>query len=68
MGTTVGEDYSVQQARVRECLKHGRAIGPTGAFYCTMAEAVLQQADRAAMSGDIVAQVSAYQAMVEFED
>jgi hypothetical protein len=61
--TSVGEDFPKQQARVRECLKNGREIGPAGAFYVAVCEAALRQADEAAISGDPVAILRAYEEM-----
>jgi len=67
MSETLGEAYPKEQARIRECLRRGRDIGPAGAFYCAMADALLQRADRAAVSGDLVAMIQVYQEMCEFK-
>lgn len=61
--TTVGDDYPVQQARCRELLTLYYALGEVGAFGAVQIEAALKQADEAAISGDIVAILKAYQAM-----
>ena len=58
---TVGDDFPRQQQRVRELLKDYNDIGPAGAFGAAAIEQVLQRADRAAISGDIVAILRSYQ-------
>lgn len=65
--TTLGEDFPLEQARVREVLGYYKEIGPAGAFGAAMIEAVLQQADAAAVSGDVVAMIRAYQEMKKIE-
>ena len=65
---SVGEDFPKQQARVRQCIQHGREIGVAGTFYVAVCEAALRAADEAAISGDPVAILAAYQAMREIEE
>ena len=60
---SVGDDYPRQQARLRELIKQYEELGPAGMFGKAMIEADLREADEAAMSGDIVRIVAAYQAM-----
>jgi hypothetical protein len=61
--TSVGEDFPKQQARVRALLPIYDAIGPAGQFGKVMLEATLKQAEEAAISGDIVAILQAYEAL-----
>jgi hypothetical protein len=59
--TTVGDDFPNQQARARELLAEYKKIGPAGAFGAAVIEGALQRADRAAISGDVVAVIASYQ-------
>ena len=59
--TSVGAQFPVEQARVRELLIVYRQLGIPGAFGATMIEEVLRRADQAAMSGDLVAILSSFQ-------
>lgn len=65
--SSLGEDYPVQQARCRRLLEQYQAIGPAGAFGRAMISDVLKQADEAAVSGDAVAMIRAYEAMAGCE-
>ena len=58
--TSVGDEFPKEQARVRELLGVYRSI-PTGAFGAMMLEQVLQRADLAAMSGDVIAILRSYE-------
>ena len=53
VNSTVGDDFPVQQARVRDLLADYVELGPVGAFGAMALRAVLDRADLAAMSGDI---------------
>lgn len=64
---TLGDAYSQEQARIRQCLLDGQEIGPAGQFYCLMAEDLLKRADKAAIEGDLVAMIRLYKEMQEFE-
>lgn len=66
--TSVGEDFPIQQQRVRTIQQHAREIGPAGGFLVAMCEQALQRADRAAISGDPVAILASYQELSEFKD
>jgi hypothetical protein len=66
--TTVGDDFPVQQARVREIQQHAREIGPAGTFLVMMCEQALREAEAAAMSGDPVRVLRAYAALKEFKE
>ena len=65
---TLGDALPKEQARVREVLGIYKSIGPAGAFGAMMIEQSLQAADRAVMSGDIVAMMAAYKDLKEIED
>lgn len=52
---TLAEALPREMARVREVLGHYRDIGPAGMFGAAMIEQDLRAADRAVMSGDVVA-------------
>ena len=53
--TTLGEELPKEQARVRELLGIYKSLGPRANFGALMIEQVLQRADQAAISGDLVA-------------
>lgn len=59
--TSVGEQFPLEQARVRELLIAYKKIGPAGAFGALMLEQALQRADQAAISGDVVAVLRSYE-------
>lgn len=65
--TSLGEDYPKQQARVREVLKLYQEIGPSGQFGAMMIERDLKEADEAAMSGDLVRMIRAYETLKGIE-
>lgn len=67
MTTTVGDDFPVQQARVRQIQQDAREIGPEGHFLVVMCEQALREAEAAAISGDIVRILRAYQELKEFK-
>ena len=52
---TLADALPKEMARVRDVLGHYREIGPTGMFGAAMIEQDLRAADRAVMSGDVVA-------------
>lgn len=68
MTTTLGDDFPVQQARIRKLRDYGKEIGPAGAFYVAVCDDLLRRADKAAIEGDIVAMVSLYQEMREMKE
>ena len=59
MMETIGDALPKEMARVREVLGHYREIGPAGVFGATFIELDLREADRAVMSGDVVAMIVA---------
>lgn len=59
--SSVGEDFPNEQARVRELLSQYREIGPNGAFGAFMIQQVLERADRAAISGDVIEILRSYE-------
>lgn len=52
---TLADALPKEMARVREVLGHYREIGAAGMFGAAMIEQDLRAADRAVMSGDVVA-------------
>jgi len=61
--TSMGEEYTKEQARCRKALEIYKSLGPAGAFGAMCIEQTLAQAERAAISGDIVAQLAAFSEM-----
>ena len=68
MSTTVGDDFPVQQARVRAIMQEYRSL-PDGAgmLAALLMEQALQRADRAILSGDLVEILRSYNELVGFE-
>jgi hypothetical protein len=63
---TLGHAYPKEQARCRELLAVYRSLPDgVGMFGAAMLEQILQEADAAAMSGDIVRMLQAFNAMQE---
>lgn len=52
---TLADALPKEMARVREVLGRYREIGPAGMFGAAMIEQDLRNADRAVMSGDVIA-------------
>ena len=67
MSDSIGSLFPIEQARVRELLGWYKALGPAGTFGAMMIEQSLAEADQAAISGDPVAIVRAYQRLKECE-
>lgn len=65
--SSVGEEYPKEQARVREILGQFKQIGPAGAIGAALIEDVLRRADRAAMSGDVLAVLRSFEEMRKVE-
>ena len=66
--SSLAEAYPKEQARIRQAVAAGREIGPAGAFYVAMGEAILARADRAAMSGDVTEMLRSFHEMKEFKE
>jgi hypothetical protein len=66
--TSIGEDFPREQQRCRELIELYKSIGPAGAFGAMMIEQVLQRADRAMASGDVVQILRSYQEMKECKE
>ena len=62
---SLGDALPKEIARVREVLGHYREIGPAGAIGAAFIEADLREADKAMMSGDVVAMIRVYQTLRE---
>jgi hypothetical protein len=56
---TLADALPKEMARVREVLGHYREIGPAGAIGAAFIEQDLRAADRAVMSGDVLAMIQA---------
>ena len=65
---TVGDDFPKQQARVRRIQQIARDLGQGGAFLVHVCEQALRQAEAAAISGDIVQILHAYQELKDIKD
>jgi hypothetical protein len=65
--STLGDEYPKMQARVRALIEVYKEIGPAGTFGRIMIEQVLERADRAAISGDVVAMIRSFKEMEECE-
>ena len=65
--STVGEDFPLEQARVREILGYYKEAGPAGSFAALDIEQTLLRADKAAMSGDVTAILRSYCELKEIE-
>jgi hypothetical protein len=59
--SSIGEDFPNEQVRVRKLLGQYKEIGPAGAFGAMMIEQVLQRADAAAISGDVIQILRSYE-------
>ena len=59
-GESLGEAFPVEQARVRKLLTVYKELGPVGSFGAMMLEQTLARADKAAISGDVVAMIKSY--------
>lgn len=64
---TLGEALPKEQARVREVLATFKEIGPAGAIGAFLIEQSLQKADKAVMSGDVIAMLVAYDDLKKIE-
>ncbi len=65
--TTVGEDFPKQQIRVRDVLKAYQDIGPNGALGAMLISNTLKEAEEAAISGDIVRILRAYESLKQID-
>ena len=60
---TLADALPKEMARVREVLGHYREIGPAGMIGASFIEQDLRAADRAVMSGDVVAMLRSLKAL-----
>ena len=60
---TLADALPKEMARVRTVLGHYTEIGPAGAIGAMFIEQDLQAADRAVMSGDVVAMIQALETL-----
>ncbi len=61
--SSVGQEFPKQQARCRALLEQYTSIGPAGQFGHLMISQVLERADQAAISGDVVAMLRSFEEM-----
>lgn len=61
--TSLGEEYPREQERCREVLAMYKELGAAGMFGAAHIEATLKEADEAAISGDVVRMLLAYERM-----
>lgn len=66
---SLGDALPKEQARVRALILQYRdpMLGGAGEFAARMMEASLQEADKAVMSGDLVAMIQAYEDLKGYE-
>jgi hypothetical protein len=67
MSESLAEALPKEMARVREVVGLYKALGPVGAFGAAFIEQDLREADNAAMSGDVVRMLRAYQKLKGIE-
>lgn len=60
---TLADALPKEMARVREVLGHYREIGPAGAIGAAFIELDLRAADKAVMSGDVVAMIQSLETL-----
>lgn len=65
--TSLGEQFPIEQERVREVLRQYEEIGPAGTFGAMGIRATLKRADQAAISGDLVEMIRVFQEMKEVQ-
>ena len=65
--SSLGEEFPIEQARVREVLGIYKEIGPAGAFGAMNIEIALREADQAAVSGDLIRMMMAYEELKSIE-
>lgn len=65
MSETLADALPAEMARVREVLGHYKELGPVGMFGAMFIEQSLQAADKAVMSGDVVAMLRAFAELKE---
>lgn len=63
MTESLAEALPKEMARVREVLGYYKEIGPAGAIGASFIELDLRKADRAVMSGDVIAMINAYKTL-----
>jgi len=66
--TTVGDDFPVQQARVRRIQQQAMELGSVGAFLTMVCEQALLRAEKAAISDDLVEILAAYETLREIKE
>ena len=64
---SLGEEYPKEQERCRRILAEYKALGSVGMFGAAHIEQTLKEADEAAVSGDVLRMLSAYERMKSVE-
>ena len=64
---TLADALPQEMARVREALGHYKEIGHAGKFAAAMIELDLREADKAAISGDVVAMLRSLKTLQEIK-
>lgn len=64
---SLGELYPQMQSHVREVLAEYHKVGPAGKLGAMAIEDALKRADKAAVSGDVVAMLRCYEEMKGIE-
>lgn len=67
-GRSLGEQFPLEQARVRKILSLYKELGAPGSFGALMIEQVIQRADKAAVEQDVVAMLQSFQEMQEIKE
>ena len=69
MTTSLGEELPKEQARVRELIAEYRdpILKGAGNIAAMMMEQALQRADKAIISGDLLAMIQSYEELKDFE-
>lgn len=65
---TLADAFPIEQARCRKVLGHFKEIGPAGAFGAACIEFILQKADQAVSSGDVIAMLRSFEEMKTVQD
>ncbi|MHB8123140.1 MAG: hypothetical protein ACYDG4_13400 [Desulfuromonadaceae bacterium] len=65
---SIGEEFPKEQARVRRLLETYASIGAPGLFAASLMKISLRQADEAAISGDPVAILRAYEDLRSYKE
>jgi len=65
--TSLGVEFPKQQKRCRELLERYQKLGPAGAFAAAMIKRALEEAEQAAISGEVPRMIAAYDELLGFK-